>query len=146
MRIALGALIVAVFAVLVLPLRGWGQINPGGCGASSSSACYTQGGGGGSVPTLAYSSSTSASVATTSGTLISAGAYTRSLQICTLPASTTNVWLNATGAAAVVGAGIPVYSAGGCTNFGSEALPIPTTAITAITDSASAQTVTITGG
>ena len=97
-------------------------------------------------PTLAFTASTSVSVATTSGTLATAGAYIKTLQVCTLPASTTNVWLNPTGAAAVVGAGIPVYLGGGCTFFGSGGLPLPTAAITAITDSGSAQTVVLAGG
>lgn len=96
--------------------------------------------------TLAYGGSTSASVATTSGTLIAAGAYKTAFQICTLPASTTNIWLNPDGAAAVVSTGVPVWAGGNCTNFGTAALPIPTTAITAITDSGSAQTVVLGGG
>jgi len=95
---------------------------------------------------LAYGGSTSASVATTSGTLVSAGAYKRALQVCTLPTSTTNVWLNSAGAAAVVNTGIPVAAGGGCANFGNIGFPIPSAAITAITDSGSAQTVTLAGG
>lgn len=100
---------------------------------------------GGSVP-LAYSTTLTKSVATTSGTLISAGTYTRALQICTLPTSTTNIWLNASGGTAVVNEGIPVWAGGGCTNFGTVDLPMPTAAITAITDSGSSQSVTIGGG
>jgi len=93
-----------------------------------------------------YTASTSASVATTSGTLFAAGAYTRSLTLCTLPSSTTNVWLNPTGAAAVASAGVPIWAGGGCTTFGTTALPMPTSAVTAITDGATAQTLTVAGG
>lgn len=95
---------------------------------------------------LAYTASTSASVATTSGTLVTAAQYKRALQICTLPTSTTNVWLNVTGAAAVVSTGVLVYGGGGCVNFGNIGFPIPTAAITAITDSGSTQTVILAGG
>ena len=96
--------------------------------------------------TLGYTASTSASVATTSGTLIAAGAYPHAFQICTLLTSTANVWLNPMGTAAVVGAGIPVWGGGGCASFGAGGFPIPTNAITAITDSGSAQSVTLVGG
>ena len=98
-----------------------------------------------SATPLAYATSGSSSVGTTSGTLAAAGAYTKALQICTLPASTTNVWLNVKGGAAVVSAGVPVWAAGGCVAFGGT-LPIPTTAITAITDGGTSQTVTLAGG
>lgn len=117
--------------------------------AGKSVACGSASGGG-SIPIvvnpLAYTASTSGSVATTSGTLVAAGTYTKVLQICTLPTSTTNVWLNVTGGSAVVSTGVPVYAGGGCANFGSAALPVPTAAITAITDSGGSQTVTLAGG
>ena len=117
--------------------------------AGKSVACGT-GSGGGSIPVVAapltYTASTSASVATASGTLVTAGLYTRALQICTLPTSTTNVWLNVTGGAAAVSTGVLVYGGGGCVSFGGIAFPVPTAAITAITDSGSTQTVILAGG
>lgn len=107
------------------------------------------GGGGGSVtiapPTLTYAAPDTASIGTTSTALATAAQY-KTLQICTLPASTTNVWLNLRGAAAVASAGVPVLAAGNCTNLGTQALPMPTTAINAITDGVTAQTVTLAGG
>ena len=100
----------------------------------------------GVVPCIAYSASTSISVATTSGAFVAAGAYVHMLQVCTLPASTSNVWLNPTGGTAVVGSGVLVASAGKCVNFGTTGLPMPIGAVTAITDNASAQSVAVTGG
>jgi hypothetical protein len=98
------------------------------------------------VPKLAYTLSSSISVGTSSGQLIGAGAVLSKLMVCTLPASTTNVWLNLTGNAAIVGSGAIVYAAGGCTFLGGPALPLPTTAITAVTDGGNAQNITLTGG
>lgn len=100
----------------------------------------------GRAPPLSYLTSTSVSVATTSTLLVPAAAYSSSLQVCTLPGSTTNVWLNASGGAATVDSGIPVFAGGGCTTFGTGALPIPTGPIYAITDGGSAQTVVLSGG
>ena len=124
---------------------------PGGAAPSASTAAIVtyarpdsvQPTGGG---TLAYSSATSASVATTSGQLFAAAAYKRIVQICTLPNSTSNVWLNLAGGAAAVNAGTPVYAGGGCTTIGTSSLPMPTAAVNAINDGGSSQTVTITGG
>jgi hypothetical protein len=98
-----------------------------------------------SVAPLTYATPDTLSVGTTSTALATAAQY-KTLQICTLPASTTNVWLNLRGAAAVASAGVPVFAGGGCTNLGTQALPMPTAAINAITDSVSAQTVTLAGG
>ena len=100
----------------------------------------------GSVPTLPYTTSTSVSVTTSSGVLFAAGAYTRSVLICTLPASTTNVWLRLDGGTAAVSSGVPVFAGGGCTTIGSASLPMPTSAVTAITDGGSSQVVTLAGG
>jgi hypothetical protein len=97
--------------------------------------------------TLSYSLSGALSVGTTSGQLVAAGALGRTLQVCTLPASTTNVWLNPAGGAAVVGQGVRVPAGGtGCPTFGTGNLPMPTGQINAITDSGSAQNVTLVGG
>jgi hypothetical protein len=97
------------------------------------------------VPPVAYSSSGSSSVGTTSGTLATAGQFKFALQIATLPASTANIWLNPTGGAAVVGSGLLLSAGGGSINFGAQALPMPTAAITAITDGASSQNVALAG-
>ena len=98
------------------------------------------------VAALTYSSTVSGSVAITSGTLVTAGAFTRALTIATLPASTTNVWLNPSGGAAAVGSGIMVAAGGGSVTFGTMALPIPTGNITAITDAGTTQAVSLVGG
>ena len=95
---------------------------------------------------LAYSGASSATVGTTSAILIAAGTYTRILTICTLPTSTSNVWVRADGGTAASGTGLPVFAGGGCTTFGTQAQPLPTAAITAITDGSAAQTVTLSGG
>lgn len=100
----------------------------------------------GSTSALTYSGAASATVGTSSATLITAGAYTRALQICTLRTSTTNVWLRADGTAVVAGTGIPVWAGGGCVSFGGPGMPIPSALITAITDSGSPQVVTLAGG
>jgi hypothetical protein len=91
---------------------------------------------------LSYSSSTSGTVAATSGTLVSAGAFTHTLQIWNN--GTATIWLNPTGSAAVVGAGAPI-PAGGALIFGAIDLPIPTAAITAISSLGSVS-VSIVGG
>lgn len=153
-----------ILALLFAPSLAWAQgAGPGqnvitgyiassGCPAGQAT-CFIQYGAGGSgggqlvtTPPLTYVTPDTVSVGTTSGSFAAAGKYTTSLQVCTLPSSSTNVWLNVRGAAAVVGAGVPVFSSGGCTNFGTQALPVPTAAINAITDSGSAQTVTVAGG
>lgn len=123
---------------MVIPCNSVGQVVVSGSGSGGSVLS--------SVAPLTYVTPDSLSVGTTSTAMATAGKYTTSLQVCTLPASTTNVWLNVRGAAAVVGAGVPVFSGGGCANFGTQALPVPTAAINAITDNASAQTVTMAGG
>ena len=146
MRTLLAALIA------LLPAAAWAQstampVLPGfltttGC-KNGQSVCFVP-----SAGPLAYSLSTSASVGTSSGTLLAAGAANRALLICTLPASSANVWLNLTGGAAVASAGVAVPGGGGCALLSSGGpLPLPAaTAITAITDGGSSQTVTISGG
>jgi len=95
MRIALGALIVAVFAVLSLPFQGWGQINPGGCGTTAASACYTQGSGGGG------SSIVTGPTMTFQGTL----AVTTSAALSTLTLSNSTTWPAAIGKLVVINVG-----------------------------------------
>ena len=99
------------------------------------------------TPPLAYIAPVTASVATSSGILFAAGTYLTAVLVCTLPSSTSNVWINPAGGTATASLGVRVPSAGGCATFGgSSSLPLPTVAPTAITDGASAQTVTLTGG
>jgi hypothetical protein len=94
-----------------------------------------------------YAASSAATVNTTSGLLFSAGAFQRFLQICTLPGSTGNVWLNLAGGTAVVSQGTIVYANGGCTTFsGGGPLPVPKSQVNAITDGGSAQSVAYAGG
>jgi hypothetical protein len=126
-----------------------GIYNPGSQAAptvdTNGNACGSASGSSPPASVGAYTASTTVSAGTTSGTLATAGQFTTALQLCTLPASTTNVWLNVKGAAAVVGQGVPVFFGGGCTNFGSTMLPMPTAAINAITDSGSSQALTEAG-
>ena len=117
--------------------------NPTWAPASSSNPCPVaiyQGAGG-----VAYGSVDTASAGTTSGTLFTAGQFTKFLQICTQIGSTANVFLNVHGGAAVVNAGIPIKGGGGCVNFGTAALPIPSGAIAAITDGGSPQSLLVAG-
>jgi hypothetical protein len=95
------------------------------------------------TPPIAYSESTTASVTTSSATLIAAGAYTHSLTIFNNGAG--NVWLNVTCGSAVVGSGIIVPAGHGGFVFGDIANPVPTACITAISDSGTAN-LSITGG
>jgi hypothetical protein len=68
------------------------------------------------------------------------------MQLCTSLTSTANVYVNPTGGTAVVGQNIYIASAGGCANFGTAALPMPTASATAITDGVAAQTLLASGG
>lgn len=102
--------------------------------------------GGTSGSTLTYVTPDSYSVATTSSVLFTALTYTQVIQLCTLPTSTSNVWLNLHNSPAVVGSGVPIFAGGGCVFFGPNGLAIPATAVRAITDSGSAQTITAAGG
>ena len=103
----------------------------------------------GSVTTapLSYTTSTSTAVTTASSQVVAAGQFSRVVQFQTLPASTVNIWLNPTGGASVPNSGVCVPAGGGSANFGTPALPMSTTAITACTDAgAAAQTLLIVGG
>jgi hypothetical protein len=98
-------------------------------------------------PPINYTLSTSASVGTTSGQLIPPGAAGNVLQICTLPGSGSNVWLNPVlNGTAVVDQGIPVWANGGCAYFGPGGWPMPKAGLQAITDGVSSQTVSVVGG
>jgi hypothetical protein len=101
--------------------------------------------------TLTYQSTPNASVGTTSAALsINSLAFNstnfKTMQLCTSLTSTANVYVNPTGGTAVVGQNIYIASAGGCANFGTAALPMPTASATAITDGSSAQTLLASGG
>ena len=98
-----------------------------------------------SVPPLSYTLNNSETVTATSGVLVAAGAVTRSLTITTPQAGSANVWLNVTGAAAVVGQGLVIWAGGSPITFGGSDLPIPTAQISAISDGASV-TVMLAGG
>ena len=98
------------------------------------------------TPVLTYTLSTSAPVTTASSVVMAAGQL-KIAQFQTLPASTVNIWLNPTGGASVPNSGVCVPAGGGSANFGTPALPMSTTAITACTDAgAAAQTLLIVGG
>jgi hypothetical protein len=83
---------------------------------------------------IAYAASTNATAGTSSGTLVAAGAYQRTLVLSN--ASTNAVWLNVTGGAAVIGSGL-LLPASGQLVFGTQWLPIPTSTITAIASASS---------
>lgn len=100
----------------------------------------------GRVSSLAYTLSSSGTVGVGSGTLLAAGAVVQSLVVQTLIGSTSNVFLNPTGGAATVNSGIQVYGGGGSVVFGPGGYPVPTGAITAITDGTGSQVVTLVGG
>jgi len=103
-------------------------------------------GGPSTVPPLDYIAPHAATVQPTSGVLIAAGLYTRSLTIQTLPNSTANVWLRPDGSPASPNSGILIQAGGGAHSFGGPGFPIPIDPITAITDGSAAQIVLISGG
>src|ERR1700750_1276757 len=82
----------------------------------------------------AYHGPWSATVGTTSGVLVAAGAYSTAFTIQTLPGSTGNIYLRPDGSAAVVQTGILIFAGGGSWTFGSLSNPLPTGNLTAITD------------
>jgi hypothetical protein len=96
--------------------------------------------------TLAYSASTSANVATSSGTLFAAAAYARAVKLCTKLTDSGTVWLNLAGGTAVANAGLPIWGGGQCRTIGTSETPMPTSAVTAITDAGSTQVLLVTGG
>ena len=102
------------------------------------------------APPLAYTTSTSASIGQVSSTLIVPGSFETCLTIQTIPGATGeaagNVWLNATGGAAVVGQGCCIVGGGGSWIFGTQGSPLPTGPINAITDGGTAVMVAISGG
>ncbi len=103
-------------------------------------------GAGNPIPTqasgpISYSAPAAPVSVTTSSTLIlTAGAYTKFLTLCTTPATVGNVWLNLAGGTAVSGTGMYIPASGGCVT-----IPPPTAAIYGISDSGTA-TVTVQGG
>lgn len=99
-----------------------------------------------SIPPLVYTGGAVASVGITTGVLVTAGQYKRALVITSLPGSINPVWLRADGQNAVIRTGILLAPNGGSVVFGNAAFPIPTAAINAITEGASAVNVTLAGG
>jgi hypothetical protein len=95
---------------------------------------------------LAYIGPHSATVQVTSGTLIAAGTYTTALTVQTLPGDPGNVWLRLDGSTAAPNTGVLISGHGGSRSFGAPGFPLPTGAITAITDGGAPQTVLISGG
>lgn len=115
------------------------------CGSSTvATGCIS--GGSATAGQLTYIGPASASVGTASAVLVPAGTYARTWRVCTLPASTTNVWLRPDGSAAVVGTGDSAASGGGCFLYGTPSAPLPAASVTAITDAGTAQAVTLAGG
>jgi hypothetical protein len=98
----------------------------------------------GATAPIAYTGSTFATAATTSGQLVAAGAFTKSLTL-TNTGSTGNAWLNPACGTAVPGSGIELQPGGGF-SFGGPSNPVPTGCINAISDSGSPINVAITGG
>jgi hypothetical protein len=103
-------------------------------------------GGSLTAASLAYTTSSSGIAGVASGPLIAAGQFNRTVTMTTLPASVTNVWLNPTGGPAVIGTGHCVFAGGGSFTYGTLQYPMPTAAISAITDGGAAQSVAIAGG
>lgn len=99
----------------------------------------------GETAPMAYSGAPAGTAQLTSGRLVQAGTYTRTFTITTLPSSTSNVWLNPNGAAAVNEWGF-VAAGGGSFTFGTKSYPLPVGDLMAITDGVSPQTVLISGG
>lgn len=100
----------------------------------------------GAGATLTYTLNSTVSVGTGSGVLAAAGLVDSFLSITTAPASAANIWLNPSGGAAVVGAGIPVFGGGGSVTFGRGGqYPLPAGNLTAISDSGSVS-VALSGG
>jgi len=89
---------------------------------------------------LSYAApATPVSVTTSSTLILAAGTYTHTLTLCTTSASAGNVWLNLSGAAAVVSTGMFIPATLGCITIAP-----PTGAIYGISDSGT-DTVTIQG-
>lgn len=125
--LAIGLGGVAHAACPVTGLQGQGFDGNGGACVTTTPAATT--------PTI----STSAVVGTTSAQLFAVAAITSSATVCTLPNSIANVWLNITGGAAVVGAGLPVFANGGCSPVSSKLQ------VNAVSDNGQT-TVTLAGG
>jgi hypothetical protein len=101
----------------------------------------------GKVLPLDYAASTTGTVAAGGGTLVSAGAMTRSLTITTLSDSVSNIWLDPNGGTPAVGKGVLLFAGGGDQSFGEGApRPMPTGAITAISENGFLQLVSLVGG
>jgi hypothetical protein len=98
------------------------------------------------IPALSYIEPSFGFVGNISAVLVAAGTYSRALTIQTLPGSTSNVWLRLDGSIAASETGCLVAASGGIYTFGTNAAPLPTGNITAISDGLGGQTVLISGG
>jgi hypothetical protein len=96
--------------------------------------------------TLTYTVSGSANVATTSGQLFAAGAYTMAVKLCTKLSDSGTVWLNLAGGTAIANSGLPIFGGGQCRTIGTAETPMPSGAVTAITDAGSTQVLLVSGG
>ena len=95
--------------------------------------------GGGTQAVTYAAPATPVSVTTSSTLILAAGTYTHTLTLCTTSASAGNVWLNLSGAAAVLSTGMFIPAVLGCITIAP-----PTGAIYGISDSGT-DTVTIQG-
>jgi hypothetical protein len=99
-----------------------------------------------SVPSLSYAEPSSGFVGSGSAVLVASGTYSRTFTVQTLPNSTTNVWLRPDGSTAVPNTGCLVQAGGGAYTFGTNAAPLPTANVTAVSDNSGGQAVLISGG
>lgn len=99
-----------------------------------------------SVPNLSYTGPFSGFVGSGSAVLVASGTYRRTFTVQTLPGSTSNVWLRPDGSTAASGTGCLAQAGGGAYTFGTNAAPLPTANVTAISDGPSGQAVLISGG
>ena len=87
-------------------------------------------------PPIAYANPANVTLTpNTAAQIVAAGAYTKTVTICTAPSDTYNVWLSLNGNTVAVGSGIYVPSSGGCVS-----LIAPTGAIYGLIDSSDSAT------
>jgi hypothetical protein len=93
---------------------------------------------------LTYQAPQVATVAPSSTSIVTAGAFVSLIVLHLSSPANATVWLNPSGGAAVVGQGIPLIAGAPPVTFGTPSLPLPTAAITAISEGVS-QNVSIVG-
>ena len=89
------------------------------------------------TPPVAYVTTPSVEVSTAPTPLITAGQFAKNVTFQTKPGEIGNVYLNISGANAAVGQGIVIAAGGGSVSFGTPTQPMPTAAISAISDNGS---------